>query len=40
MAYCPRCDRENSDEVASCAFCGAAMTSGTLVMHTGLIPLP
>jgi len=32
MAYCPRCDQENPDRAPRCASCGAAMTSGTMVI--------
>ena len=40
MAYCPRCDKENPDTSAKCQFCGASMSSGTLVMHHGMMPKP
>lgn len=32
MAHCPRCDQENPDRIAKCAFCGAPMSSRTMVI--------
>ncbi len=32
MAYCPRCDTENTEDANVCRACGSPMRSGTLVM--------